>query len=145
MPFQESLYQLRSNTNQPYVFEETPIFIGTASHLYTETSDSGFSSIIVPDLGNAYGFNFEQTEVDVKYWYNVGNYVVNSIDLSRKILFVSDSMVYDDIQIGSQQYTCFIINTNTNQVVFTSFLQDAVFTFDYDNNKYLQAAFNYQC
>jgi hypothetical protein len=137
LPFQESLYQLRSNTTQPNEFVETPIFIGTASKLVTQTTGEGINVLAVSDLGSGLQFDFNKTEAHIKYWYLDGEYSVNAIDLSRKILFLTSLNEYYVMTIGEAQYNCFVRNGLTNETIFSSPIVDASFNADTGNNKYL--------
>jgi hypothetical protein len=137
LPFQESLYQLRSNTTQPNEFVETPIFIGTASKLVTQTTGKGIDVLAVSDLGSGLQFDFNKTEAHIKYWYLDGEYSVNAIDLSRKILFLTSLNEYYVTKIGEAQYNCFVRNGLTNETIFSSPIVDASFNVDTWNNKYL--------
>lgn len=139
MPFQESLYQLRSDTTQPNEFIETPIFIGTASKLVSIITGEGIDVLIPPDLGSSFKFDFNKTEANIKYWYLNGKYSINTIDLSRKILFLTSLNEYYAITIGEAQFNCFVRDGLTNTTVFSSPIVDATFNIDINDNKFLSS------
>lgn len=124
MSFQETLYQLRSNTTQEKVFEETPIFIGTASRLISITSNDPNGALILPDIETGLELNADLTEADVTYWNKVGQYAINSVDLSRTTIYVNTENQLEDLDLRARQYACFLVDQTTGQVIFTSALSD---------------------
>jgi hypothetical protein len=127
LPFQEDLYQLRTNTTQSSASVQTPIFIGTASKLVSVTSldGSGYVDVSQTDLGLI--FNISLSTATASIWFEVGQYEVTAIDLTKTVLFCNTTFQAENIEIGQQQYTCFIYDDNTGNVIFTTSLSSATF------------------
>ena len=127
MPLQEDFYQLRSNTTQQIVFEETPIFIGTASKLVQITTKDGSKSLDVPETENGLKYRHDFTEADVTYWETLGIYFADNIDTSRTVLSITPIFEYKDPDLSKYQYSCFIVDPNTEEIIFTAGLSKVEF------------------
>ena len=132
MSFREDLYIQRKGTNQGTDIIQTPIFIGTARKLVSTISYDD-SWAIQFDVGDPTVIcDHENISFSTSYWNNVGNYNVETIDPTRTVLFCNTNTQNENIELGSIQYICFIIDYNTNLVIFTASLKTA--TFDVSNS-----------
>ena len=127
MPFQEDLYIQRVNIDQPTPIIQTPIFIGTANKLISITTNDGSTSIPIANDDPSLAFHFDFTTLSTTYWNYVGNYSVVTIDPTNTVLFCNTNNQNENIEIGAHQYTCFVLDINTNTVIFTTGLSIATF------------------
>lgn len=128
MPVREDFYQLRTNTIQPSVVVQTPIFIGTASRLVSVTTKNGSFSLAIDDLEDGLSFDSTLSEASLSYWKKTGDYYVTTVNTSRKTLTCTTITQNENIEIGTNQYSCFVLDTDTNTVIFTTSLSSATFS-----------------
>ena len=138
MPFQEDFYQFRTNANQPSAVVQTPVFIGTAKQFISIATNDGSSTVGIPDIDSGLNFDLASCSNISSYWNIVGDYSVLTIDPTNTVLFCNTAIQNENIEIGSDQYICFVYDNTTQSVIFTSGLAKATFSASGDIIKTVQ-------
>jgi hypothetical protein len=137
-----NFYEKRSPSTIAKPIVQSPIFVGLARQLVNSIIINGNNSINTDINDAGLLFNFNLTMADIIYWKQVGNYLVNTIDLLRSTLFVSTLAQNENIEFTQHQYTMFCVDNNTQNIVFTASLTSAVFNTDGSNKDVVSFTIN---